>query len=26
VGCGRCTRSCPVNIDIYSIVEAALKA
>jgi sulfhydrogenase subunit beta (sulfur reductase) len=22
VGCGRCTRSCPVNIDIYSIVEA----
>ena len=26
VGCGRCTRFCPVNIDIYSIVEAALKA
>ena len=26
VGCGRCTRHCPVNIDIYSIVEAALKA
>ena len=26
VGCGRCTRYCPVNIDIYSIVEAALKA
>ncbi len=26
VGCGRCTRQCPVNIDIYSIVEAALKA
>jgi len=25
VGCGRCTRSCPVNIDIYSIVEEALK-
>ena len=25
VGCGRCTRQCPVNIDIYSIVEAALK-
>jgi ferredoxin len=25
VGCGRCTRSCPVNIDIYSIVEDALK-
>jgi len=25
VGCGRCTRHCPVNIDIYSIVEAALK-
>ncbi|MBI4633543.1 MAG: 4Fe-4S dicluster domain-containing protein [Deltaproteobacteria bacterium] len=21
VGCGRCTRSCPVNIDIFSIVE-----
>ncbi|PKN64239.1 MAG: hypothetical protein CVU52_11645 [Deltaproteobacteria bacterium HGW-Deltaproteobacteria-10] len=26
VGCGRCTRQCPVNVDIYSIVEAALKA
>ena len=26
VGCGRCTRQCPVNIDIYSIIEAALKA
>jgi sulfhydrogenase subunit beta (sulfur reductase) len=25
VGCGRCTRSCPVNIDIYSIVEGAIK-
>ena len=25
VGCGRCTRSCPVNIDIFSIVEAAGK-
>jgi ferredoxin len=25
VGCGRCTRYCPVNIDIYSIIEAALK-
>jgi sulfhydrogenase subunit beta (sulfur reductase) len=25
VGCGRCTRSCPVNIDIYSIIEAASK-
>jgi sulfhydrogenase subunit beta (sulfur reductase) len=23
VGCGRCIRSCPVNIDIFSIVEAA---
>jgi sulfhydrogenase subunit beta (sulfur reductase) len=23
VGCGRCTRSCPVNIDIFSIVESA---
>ncbi len=23
VGCGRCTRSCPVNIDIFSIVEDA---
>lgn len=26
VGCGRCTRHCPVNIDIFSIVEEALKA
>jgi ferredoxin len=26
VGCGRCTRSCPVNIDIFSIVDQALKA
>ena len=26
VGCGRCTKYCPVNIDIYSIVENALKA
>ncbi len=26
VGCGRCTRSCPVNIDIYSIVSEAMKA
>ncbi len=25
VGCGRCTRSCPVNIDIYSIIESASK-
>jgi sulfhydrogenase subunit beta (sulfur reductase) len=25
VGCGRCTRYCPVNIDIYSIIEAAMK-
>jgi len=25
VGCGRCTRNCPVNIDIFSIVEKALK-
>ncbi|MDA8125577.1 MAG: 4Fe-4S dicluster domain-containing protein [Deltaproteobacteria bacterium] len=25
VGCGRCTRSCPVNIDIFSIVEKAAK-
>lgn len=23
VGCGRCTRSCPVNIDIVAIVEGA---
>ena len=23
VGCGRCTRSCPVNIDIFSIVASA---
>ena len=26
VGCGRCTRQCPVNIDIFSIVEQAVKA
>ncbi len=26
VGCGRCTRNCPVNIDIFSIVEMAQKA
>jgi ferredoxin len=26
VGCGRCTRSCPVNIDIFSIVDEALRA
>lgn len=26
VGCGRCTRNCPVNIDIFSIVDQALKA
>jgi sulfhydrogenase subunit beta (sulfur reductase) len=26
VGCGRCTRHCPVNIDIFSIVEDAMKA
>jgi ferredoxin len=26
VGCGRCTRYCPVNIDIFSIVDAAIKA
>ena len=25
VGCGRCTRYCPVNIDIHSIVEEAIK-
>ena len=25
VGCGRCTRNCPVNIDIFSIVDEALK-
>jgi sulfhydrogenase subunit beta (sulfur reductase) len=25
VGCGRCTRSCPVNIDIFSIVEDAVQ-
>jgi ferredoxin len=25
VGCGRCTRNCPVNIDIFSIVDQALK-
>jgi sulfhydrogenase subunit beta (sulfur reductase) len=26
VGCGRCTRNCPVNIDIFSIVDQALEA
>jgi ferredoxin len=26
VGCGRCTRYCPVNIDIFSCVETAAKA
>jgi sulfhydrogenase subunit beta (sulfur reductase) len=25
VGCGRCTRNCPVSIDIFSIVDQALK-
>lgn len=25
VGCGRCTRFCPVNIDILSVAEGALK-
>jgi sulfhydrogenase subunit beta (sulfur reductase) len=25
VGCGRCTRSCPVNIDIFSVVQSAMK-
>jgi sulfhydrogenase subunit beta (sulfur reductase) len=25
VGCGRCTRYCPVNIDIFSIVEDAAR-
>jgi len=25
VGCGRCIRACPVNIDIFSVVENALK-
>jgi len=25
VGCGRCTRNCPVNIDIFSIVKEAMK-
>jgi sulfhydrogenase subunit beta (sulfur reductase) len=24
VGCGRCTRSCPVNIDIFSVVREAM--
>jgi len=24
VGCGRCTRSCPVNIDIFSIIAQAI--
>ncbi len=26
VGCGRCTRNCPVSIDIFSIVDEAMKA
>ena len=26
VGCGRCTRSCPVNIDIFSMVDGAKQA
>ncbi|MFO7570175.1 MAG: 4Fe-4S dicluster domain-containing protein [Smithellaceae bacterium] len=26
VGCGRCTKHCPVNIDIFSIVDEAIKA
>lgn len=26
VGCGRCTQHCPVNIDIFSIVDEAIKA
>ena len=26
VGCGRCTRSCPVNIDIFTFVDEAMKA
>lgn len=26
VGCGRCTRNCPVGIDIFSIVDKAMKA
>jgi len=25
VGCGRCTRYCPVSVDIFSIVEEAMK-
>lgn len=25
VGCGRCTRSCPVNIDILTVVEEAVE-
>lgn len=25
VGCGRCTRSCPVNIDIFTIIAEAMK-
>lgn len=25
VGCGRCTRACPVSIDIFSIIESAAK-
>jgi sulfhydrogenase subunit beta (sulfur reductase) len=24
VGCGRCTRACPVNIDIFSVVKEAM--
>jgi ferredoxin len=26
VGCGRCTRYCPVNIDIFNLVDIAAKA
>jgi len=26
VGCGRCTRSCPVNIDIFAFVNIATRA
>jgi len=26
VGCGRCTRSCPVNIDILTVVEEAVES
>ncbi|MEK6766249.1 MAG: 4Fe-4S dicluster domain-containing protein, partial [Planctomycetota bacterium] len=25
VGCGRCTRSCPVNIDVVETVNAVIK-